>query len=198
MSQGKPDTKVDGVIANRSGKWRKEFELLREIILRQPLTEAVKWGWPCYSDEGKNVVLIHGFKDYCAVLFMKGALLKDPEGLLIQQTENVQSARQMRFTSVQDVQRCEAALEAYVGEAMAVEKTGAKVERRTTSDYEVAPELRDRMDEDPDLRAAFEALTPGRQRGYLVHFAQAKQSKTRMARIDKLLPKILQGKGLLD
>jgi uncharacterized protein YdeI (YjbR/CyaY-like superfamily) len=198
MTEGKRNSKVDAVIASRSGKWRKEFEALREIILSRPVTEEIKWGWPCYSQEGKNVVLIHGFKDYCAVLFMKGALMKDPEGVLIQQTENVQSARQIRFSSMQEVTRLGAALGGYIDDAIVLTKAGARVERKTTADYEVPAELRDRMDEDPDLRAAFEALTPGRQRAYLFHFAGAKQSKTREARIDKCLPLILAGKGLLD
>ena len=198
MSQSQRNPKVDSVILGRAGKWRREFEALREIILDRPLTEEVKWGWPCYSYEGTNVVLIHGFKDYCALLFMKGALMKDPEGVLIQQTENVQSARQIRFASLDEIARLGAALKAYVQDAIELTKAGAKVVRKTTSDFAVPDELRDRMDGDPDLRAAFEALTPGRQRGYLFHFSQAKQSKTRDARIEKCLPKILAGKGFDD
>ena len=198
MSQGKPNPKVEAVILGRAGKWRREFEALREIILDCPLAEEVKWGWPCYSFEGTNVVLIHGFKDYCALLFMKGALMKDPRGILIQQTENVQSARQIRFTSLDEVVGLGAALKAYVQDAIALTKAGAKVVRKTTSDFPVPDELRDRMDADPDLRAAFEALTPGRQRGYLFHFGSAKQSKTREARIETCLPKILDGKGFDD
>ena len=198
MSQGQRNPKVDSVIHGRAGKWRGEFEALREIILDCGLTEEVKWGWPCYACEGTNVVLIHGFKDYCALLFMKGALMQDPEGVLIQQTENVQSARQIRFASVQEITRLGPALKAYLQDATQLTKAGAKVVRKTTSDFPVPAEFRDRMDADPDLRAAFEALTPGRQRGYLFHFSQAKQSTTRDARIEKCLPKILAGKGFDD
>jgi uncharacterized protein YdeI (YjbR/CyaY-like superfamily) len=198
MSQGQRNPKVDSVILARAGKWRGEFEALREIILDCGLTEEVKWGWPCYACEGANVVVIHGFKDYCAVLFMKGALMQDPEGVLIRQTENVQSARQIRFTSVQEITRLGAALKAYVQDATQLTKAGAKVVRKTTSDFPVPAEFRDRMDADPDLRAAFEALTPGRQRGYLFYFAAAKQSKTRQSRIETCLPKIFAGKGLDD
>ena len=197
MSQSQRNPKVDAFFG-RTEHWLKEFEALREIILDCPVTEDLKWGWPCYSHEGTNVVLMHGFKDYCALLFMKGALMKDPEGVLIQQTENVQSARQIRFTGVGEIVRLGAALRVYVRDAIELTKAGAKVQRKTTSDYPVPDELRDRMDDDPDLRAAFEALTPGRQRGYLVHFNSAKQSATRAARIEKCLPKILVGKGLLD
>lgn len=198
MSESKPNPKVDAVIASRAGAWRAEFEALREIILGCPVTEEIKWGWPCYSYQGTNVVLIHGFKDYCALLFMKGALMKDPEGILIQQTENVQSARQIRFTSVDEIARLRTALRAHVLEAIELAKAGARVEKKATADFPVPDELRDRMDNDPDFRAAFEALTPGRQRGYLFHFNSAKQSKTREARIEKHLPRILQGKGLED
>lgn len=197
MSQSQRNPKVDG-LAGRFGKWREEFQALREIILECPLSEEVKWGWPCYAHEGANVVLIHAFKDYCALLFMKGALMKDPEGILVQQTENVQSARQIRFTSVPEIERLAGALKGYVLDAIELTKAGAKVEKKTTADFPIPDELRDRMDSDPDLRAAFEALTPGRQRGYLVHFNSAKQAKTREARIEKCLPKILAGKGFLD
>ena len=198
MSEGVRNPRIDAVIANRSGAWRAEFEALREIVLRCLVTEEIKWGWPCYSHEGANVVLIHGFKDYCALLFMKGALMKDPEGILIQQTENVQSARQIRFTGVDEIVRLGGALQAYVEDAIRLAEAGAKVEKKTTSDFPVPDEMRDRMDANPDLRAAFEALTPGRQRGYLFHFNAAKQSKTREARIEKHLPRILEGKGLDD
>lgn len=198
MNQVRSNPKIDAIIAKRSGAWRKEMEALREIILACPVTEEIKWGWPAYSHEGKNIVLIHAFKAYGAALFFKGALLKDPDGVLIQQTQNVQAARQIRFTSVGEVKRLRATLEAYIAEAIAIEASGAKPLRKPTADFEVPAEFRDRMDEDPDLRAAFEALTPGRQRGYLFHFAQAKQSKTREARIDRCLPAILAGKGLGD
>ena len=198
MSESTRNPKVDSVIASRSGAWGKEMEALREVMLGCPVTEEIKWGWPAYGREGKNIVVIHAFKAYCAALFFKGALLKDPEGVLIQQTENVQSARQMRFTSVEGVGRLKGVLQAYVEEAIALETAGAKAPRKTTADFEVPAEFRHRMDDDPDLRAAFGALTPGRQRGYLFHFAQAKQSKTREARIEKCIPSILAGKGLGD
>ena len=198
MSQSQRNHKVDAIVLGRSGKWRKEFETLREILLDCPLTEEVKWGWPCYAHEGANVVVMHGFKNYCALLFMKGALMQDPEGVLIQQTENVQSARQIRFTSLDEVVRLRTALKGYVEDAIALTRAGAKAPRKTTADFPVPAELRDRMDNDPDLRAAFEALTPGRQRGYLFHFNSAKQSATRESRIEKCLPKILAGKGFDD
>ena len=198
MSDSSSNPKVDAVIARRSGAWRKEMEALREVILACPVTEEIKWGWPAYSNQGRNVVLIHAFKAYCAALFFKGALLKDPDAVLIRQTENVQSARQIRFTTVDELKRHRATLEVYVAEAIALEASGAKAPRRTTAAFEIPAELRDRMDDDSDLRAAFEALTPGRQRGYLFHFAQAKQSKTREARIEKCLPAILAGKGIVD
>jgi uncharacterized protein YdeI (YjbR/CyaY-like superfamily) len=197
MSQSHRNPKVDALIG-KAETWRDEYKALREIILGCPVTEEFKWGWPCYAHEGSNVVLIHGFKEYCALLFMKGALMKDPEGILIQQTENVQSARQIRFTNIGEIERLARALKGYVLDAVELTKAGAQVQRKTTSDFPIPDELRDRMDGDPDLRAAFEALTPGRQRGYLVHFNSAKQSKTRDARIEKFLPKIFAGKGLLD
>ncbi len=197
MAEHKTNAKVDAFLG-RTEAWREEFESLRRIVLSCGLTEELKWGQPCYASEGRNVVLIHGFKDYCALLFMKGALLKDPNGILIQQTQNVQSARQIRFTNSGEILQLEPVLKAYVHEAVEVEKAGAKITRKTTADFTMAEEFRDRMDALPALKAAFQALTPGRQRGYLLHFASAKQAKTRQARVEKCMPLILEGKGLED
>jgi len=189
--------KVDGLLKKTKG-WREEFETLREIVLDYPLTEEVKWGQACYTSDGKNVVLIHGFKEYCALLFFKGALLKDPKRLLIQQTENVQSARQIRFTNVREIVAMKPILKAYLQEAIEVEKAGLKVKLKKTSDFKVPEEFQKKLDEMPALKKAFAALTPGRQRGYLFYFSAAKQSKTREARVEKCMPQILQGKGLED
>jgi len=197
MPEPKTSPKVDAFLA-RTDQWREEFEALRAIVLGCGLTEDLKWGQPCYASEGRNVVLIHGFKDYCALLFMKGALLKDPNGILIRQTENVQSARQIRFTNSGEIAQLEPALKAYVLEAIAVEKAGSKVARKTTADFPVADEFRAKLDALPALKAAFQALTPGRQRGYLLFFASAKQAKTREARVETCMPRILAGKGLDD
>jgi uncharacterized protein YdeI (YjbR/CyaY-like superfamily) len=191
------NAKVDALLAQQT-KWRGEFAALRKLVLDCGLTEEVKWGQPCYTDEGRNIVLIHGFKEYCALLFMKGALLKDPAGIMIQQTENVQSGRQIRFTSLEQIAGMENMLKAYIQEAIEVEKAGLKVEHKQTKDFEVVPEFQSRLDQDPELKNAFQALTPGRQRAYLLHFAGAKQAKTREARIDKCRPQILAGKGLMD
>lgn len=175
-----------------------EFKRLRAIILASGLEENLKWGQPCYSLEGKNVVLIHGFKDYCAILFIKGALLKDPEGILIRQTENVQSGRQVRFTGVDEIGKLEKTLKAYIEEAIEVERSGLRVEKKKTSDFAVPEEFRSRLDGDRALKEAFAALTPGRQRAYLFYFSQAKQSATRASRVEKCLPRILEGLGLDD
>jgi uncharacterized protein YdeI (YjbR/CyaY-like superfamily) len=196
MKAAKPNAKVEALIASRP--WAQEQKALREIVLETPLTEEIKWGQPCYTLDGKNVVLIHGFKDYCALLFMKGALMKDPKNLLIQQTEHVQSGRQIRFTALKEIVAARAALKGYVEDAIAVEKAGLKVEKKKTSEFPYPEELLQKLEEAPDLSFAFEALTPGRQRGYLLHFAAAKQSKTRLARIEKCSPAILAGKGLDD
>jgi uncharacterized protein YdeI (YjbR/CyaY-like superfamily) len=196
MKAAKPNPKVEAMIAARP--WAEEMKALREIVLQSPLTEEIKWGQPCYTLDGKNVVLIHGFKDYCALLFMKGALMKDPKKLLIQQTENVQSGRQIRFTSLKEIVAARAALKGYVEDAIAVEKAGLSVEKKKTSEFPYPEEFLQKLEEAPDLSVAFEALTPGRQRGYLLHFASAKQSKTRLARIEKCAPAILAGKGLDD
>jgi len=188
---------ADAYIA-RLDRWQAELAKLREIALSCPLSEDFKWGHPCYSLDGKNVVLIHGFRDYCALLFMKGALMKDPAGILVQQTENVQSGRQIRFTSLDQIAGMENVLKAYIHDAIEVEKAGLTIEKKTTADFAVVEEFQAKLAELPALKAAFEALTPGRQRGYLLHFASAKQSKTREARIEKHMPRILDGKGLDD
>lgn len=179
-------------------KWKGEFEELRKIVLDCGLTEDLKWGQPCYTYEGKNVVLIHGFKEYCALLFFKGALLKDPEKILIRQTDNVQAARQIRFTSIKEITRIKKVLKSCMNEAIALQEAGATIEFKKTSDFDVPQELNARLKSVKGLRAAFNALTPGRQRAYLFYFSSAKQAKTREARIDKYVPKILEGKGIDD
>ena len=197
MEGGARNPKVDAFI-DRAEKWRAEFIALREILLKAGLTEELKWGVPCYALNGKNVALIHGFKDYCAVLFVKGALLKDARGLLIRQTDNVQAARQMRFTSLGEIAAREDGLAAYILEAAEIERAGLSVDFKESADFSVPDEFRARLDESPQLKAAFDALTPGRQRAYLLHFSGAKQSATRAARVEKCIPKILAGKGLDD
>ncbi|PTQ99303.1 uncharacterized protein YdeI (YjbR/CyaY-like superfamily) [Mucilaginibacter yixingensis] len=197
MSNDRTNPKVD-FFFNKEGQWQDEYKKLRHIVLDCQLTEELKWGCPCYTYQDANVVLIHGFKEYCAILFMKGALLANADGLLIQQTENVQSARQIRFTSLQQIIEQEAAIKAHIYEAIEVEKAGLKVELKKTTEFAVAEEFQIKLDALPDLRKAFEALTPGRQRAYLMHFAQPKQSKTREARVEKCIPMILSGKGLTD
>ncbi len=182
----------------KSKKWQKELELLRSIILGCDLSEELKWGCPCYVIDKRNIVLIHEFKDYCAVLFFKGAVLNDPKGVLIQQTENVQAARQMRFTSLQEVTKMKATLKAYIGDAIDVEKSGVKVELKKTTEFSMPEEFQTYLNEMPELKNAFEALTPGRQRAYLLFFSAAKQPKTRIARVEKYLQHILSGKGLDD
>ena len=182
----------------KAGKWKAELEKLRNLVLETGLTEDLKWGCPCYTLGKSNVVLIHDFKEYCALLFFKGALLQNEDGRLIQQTENVQSARQMRFVNFQEVADREAIIKSKIFEAIEVEKAGLKVELKKTKDFEVPEEFQAVLDENSEIKAAFEALTPGRQRAYLFHFGQAKQSKTREARIEKFIPKILEGKGLED
>ena len=189
--------KVDGYL-RIAKKWREEFEKLRKIILDCGLTEELKWGVPCYTFEKKNLVLMHGFKDYCALLFFKGALLKDPQGILIQQTKNVQAARQIRFTNVREILKLKAILKAYVQEAIEVEKSGQKVEFKKTSEFKIPEEFQEKLAEAPALKKAFAALTPGRQRAYIFYFSQPKQSKTRQSRVEKYTRKILNGKGLND
>lgn len=185
-------------VHGREKRWSAEFAALRQLCLAAGLNEELKWGQACYDLNGGNVVLIHGFKDYCALLFMKGALLKDPKGILVQQTRNVQAGRQIRFTSLADIKKRKATVAAYIRDAIAVEKSGAKVKMKSAAQYEVPEEFQKRLDEDPALAEAFRALTPGRQKGYLLYFAQAKQSRTRAARIEKHEPRILEGFGLND
>jgi len=177
-------------------KWREEFNKLRAIVLSCPLEENLKWGKPCYAFRQTNVVIIHGFKEYCALLFCKGALLKDSKGILIQQTENLQAARQSRFTNLREIIELEPALKAYLHEAIEAEKAGLKVNYKTTPEFKMPAEFQRKLDELPGLKTAFNALTPGRQRGYLLYFSGAKQSKTREARVEKCMKQILKGKGL--
>ncbi|MEO7207947.1 MAG: DUF1801 domain-containing protein [Steroidobacteraceae bacterium] len=185
-------------IHGKEKRWSAEFAALRQLCLASDLSEELKWGQACYQLNGGNVVLIHGFKDYCALLFMKGALLKDPKGILVQQTRNVQSARQIRFASLADVNKQKTAIKAYIKEAIAIEKSGAKVQKRSVADFEMPAEFLKRLDDDPELAEAFHALTPGRQKGYLLYFGGAKQSATRSARVQKHAPRILRGLGLDD
>jgi uncharacterized protein YdeI (YjbR/CyaY-like superfamily) len=193
MNQMNP--KVDPFFG-KPQKWQEEFNKLRTIVLSCPLDEDLKWGKPCYAFQQTNVVIIHGFKEYCALLFCKGALLKDPKGILIQQTENVQAARQIRFANLREIIVLEPVLKAYLHEAIEVEKAGLKVKYKPTSEFKMPAEFRRKLDEIPGLKKAFNALTPGRQRGYLLYFSGAKQSKTREARVEKCMKQILKGKGL--
>ena len=195
MSKRNP--KVDAFLS-RTKQWQEEFKKLSTIILNCGLTEEFKWGCPCYTFKDTNIVLIHGFKEYCALLFFKGALLKDPEGILIQQTKNVQAARQIRFTNVREIVKLTPILKSYIQEAIEVEKSGLKVKFKKTSEFDVPEEFQYRLDEFPALKTAFDALTPGRQRAYLFYFSQPKQSKTRKSRVEKYVPQILNGKGLDD
>src|SRR6187399_1081705 len=183
---------------NKATTWQEEYERLRTIVLDCGLTEELKWGCPCYTLENTNIVLIHGFKEYCALLFFKGALLNDPNGILIQQTKNVQSARQIRFTNIREIGKMEKILKAYVYEAIEVERAGLKVKLKKTSEFKVPEEFQKRLDKNTTLKKAFDALTPGRQRAYIFYFSQAKQSKTREARVEKYIKQILSGKGLDD
>lgn len=183
---------------DQSEKWQKEFEKLRAIILGTGLDEELKWGCPCYTYHGRNIVLIHGFKEYCAILFFKGALLNDTAKILIQQSENVQAARQIRFTNQEEISKLEKEIKLYVYEALEVEKSGVQVPMKTTKEFEIAEEFQHKLNTDTILKEAFEALTPGRQRAYLLYFSSAKQPKTRESRIEKCIPQILTGKGLND
>ncbi len=183
---------------DKPSNWQNEYTLLRKLILSCGLTEELKWGCPCYTNNKRNIVLIHGFKEYCALLFFKGALLNDASGKLLQQTGNVQSARQIRFTNVSDIIELNAILKAYIYEAIAVEEAGLKVALKNTDAYHIPEEFQQKLSALPTLKVAFEALTPGRQRGYLLHFAAPKQASTRIARIEKCIPAIMDGKGLND
>ena len=183
---------------NKASKWQQEYGNLRTIILDCRLTEELKWGCPCYTFETKNIVLIHGFKEYCALLFFKGALLSDTNGILIQQTENVQVPRQVRFTNVKEIVKMAPILKAYIYEAIEVEQAGLKVKLKKTSEFKIPEEFQNKLNKNATLKIAFNALSPGRQRAYLFYFSQPKQSKTRESRIEKYMPKILNGKGLDD
>ncbi|MGZ4054860.1 MAG: YdeI/OmpD-associated family protein [Bacteroidia bacterium] len=183
---------------NKANKWQEELEKLRTIALDCGLTEELKWGCPCYTYQKSNIVLIHVFKEYCAFLFFKGALLKDTNKILVQQTENVQSARQIRFTTVSQIVKIKATLKAYIYEAIEVEKAGLKVELKKTTEYQIPEEFQTKLNKNAALKKAFYSLTPGRQRGYILYFSSAKQSKTRESRIEKYTQQILNGKGLDD
>ena len=197
MTNSRTNPKVDFYF-HKANKWQEELEKLRSIVLDSPLTEELKWGCPCYSFQGGNVVLLHVFKEYCAMLFFKGALLHDAKGILIQQTKNVQAARQIRFTNAREIVKMRAVLKAYIYEAIEVEKAGLKVKLKKTSDYTIPAEFQHKLDEIPALKTAFYALTPGRQRGYIYYFSQPKQSKTRESRVEKYMPHILDGMGFDD
>ncbi len=197
MTKSRPNLKVD-FFFNKATQWQPEFKTLRTIILACGLTEELKWGVPCYTHRQTNIVLMHGFKDYCALLFVKGALLQDAGGLLVQQTENVQAARQIRFTSVREIVELEPILKSYIHEAIEVENAGLKVNYKKTTEFNMPEEFINQLEEVPGLQDAFEALTPGRQRAYLLYFSQPKQSKTRTARIEKCTQQILDGRGLND
>jgi uncharacterized protein YdeI (YjbR/CyaY-like superfamily) len=189
--------KVD-VFLSKAQKWQEEMEKLRMICLDCGLTEELKWGKPCYTFENSNIVIVQGFKEYCALLFVKGALLKDANGILITQTVNTQAARQIRFTNVREIVEMEPILKAYVYEAIEVEKAGLKVDFKKTTEFIIPEEFQKKLDENPALKAAFEALTPGRQRAYILYFSAPKQSKTRESRVEKYTQQILNGKGLSD
>jgi len=183
---------------DKEKKWQKEIEQLRMIVLDCGLAEELKWGCPCYTFQESNIVLIHVFKEYCALLFFKGALLNDADGILVQQTENVQAARQIRFTNIQEIVKMKKILKAYIYEAIEVEKAGLKVKLKETADFKIPGEFQNKLDENPGLKTAFDALTPGRQRAYIFYFSQPKQSKTRASRVEKCMQQILNGKGLDD
>jgi len=191
------NSKVDWFF-NKESKWREAYAELRMIALDCKLTEELKWGCPCYKNEKSNIVLIHGFKDYCALLFMQGALLKDPKMILVQQTENVQSARQIRFKHIEEIVNNQSSIKSYIKEAIKLDKAGIKVELKKNIEYKIPEEFQSVLDDMPELKTAFYSLTPGRQRGYLLYFSAPKQSKTRASRIEKYLQHMLDGKGLVD
>ncbi|AJY73823.1 YdeI/OmpD-associated family protein [Paenibacillus beijingensis] len=197
MTNSSMNPKVDEFLS-KARKWKEEYEKLRNIVLDCELTEEFKWMHPCYTFQNKNIVLIHGFKEYCALLFHKGALLKDAHGILIQQTENVQAARQIRFTDVREIVEMETILKAYIHEAIEVEKAGLEVSFKKTTEFIIPEEFQNKLNEIPTLKTAFEALTPGRQRAYILYFSEPKQSKTRESRVEKCIQQILGGKGLND
>jgi uncharacterized protein YdeI (YjbR/CyaY-like superfamily) len=190
--------KVD-FIFNKETKWQTEYNALRKIILEFDFKEELKWGWPCYAfNDGGNVVLIHGFKEYCAIMFFKGSLLKDEKKLLVAPSENMQATRQLRFTNVKEIEKQKAVIKSYIKQAIDAEKAGLKVKMKTTAEYKMIDEFKIVLQKNLKVKKAFEALTPGRQRGYLFYFSQAKQAATREARIEKCIPNILNGKGLTD
>jgi uncharacterized protein YdeI (YjbR/CyaY-like superfamily) len=195
--ENKMNPAVDAFI-NNAKHWNEEYAALRALVLDAGLTEELKWGVPCYTFNDRNIVLIHGFKEYVALLFFKGALMQDPKGILIQQTANVQAGRQIRFASLQEIVKLKTALKAYLKEAIAVEKSGAEIPYKDTEEFPIPEEFQLKLDDIPALRAAFEALTPGRQRAYLLYFAAAKQAKTRESRVKQCMGRILDGKGLKD
>ena len=197
MTKNKINPKVD-LYFSKAKKWQEEIKKLRTIVLETHLTEELKWGCPCYTFNGKNIVLIHVFKEYCALLFFKGALLKDAKSILIQQTENVQAARQVRFTSLQEIVKMEPIVKAYIYEAVEVEEAGLKVELKKTEEYKIPEEFQHKLDKNAKLKTAFKALTPGRQRAYIFHFSEPKLAKTREARVEKSIPQIMEGRGLDD
>ena len=197
MTNNRMNPKVDEYL-RKAQKWREEFEKLRMIILDCQLTEELKWGKPCYTFQGSNIVLIQGFKEYCALLFFKGALLKDPHGILIQQTENVQAGRQIRFTNVREIVTMETILQAYIDDAIEVEKAGLEINFKKNTGLTIPEEFQNKFEAIPALKTAFEALTPGRQRAYILYFSEPKQSKTRESRVEKCMQQILNGKGLND
>ena len=197
ITSNKTNTKVDWYFS-KSKRWQEEIEMLRTIVLDCGLAEELKWGCPCYIFGGNNIVLIHVFKEYCAFLFFKGALLNNANGILIQQTKNVQAARQIRFANVREIVEMKPILKAYIYEAIEVEKAGLKVEFKKTTAFEIPEEFQKKIDKSASLKKSFYALTPGRQRGYLLYFSSAKQSKTRESRIEKYMQQILNGKGLDD
>lgn len=197
VPQGNRNPLVDAFLSS-ADKWQEEFRALREIVLRSGLTEELKWGQPCYTLKGRNVIILGGFRDYVALTFFKGVLLSDPEGILIQQTENIREARQLRFTGAGEIERIESVIERCIAEAIEAERSGLALPETGKTDPALPEELRRKFDESPEVKAAFYALTPGRQRGYLYYFSGAKQSKTRASRIERCLPDILRGKGLND
>lgn len=197
MTKSRMNPKVDEFLS-KAKKWKEEYEKLRNIVLDCELTEELKWMHPCYTFQNKNIVLIHGFKEYCALLFHKGALLKDAHGILIQQTENVQAACQIRFTNVREIVAMETILKAYIYEAIEVEKAGLEVNFKKNTEFIIPEEFQNKFDGIPALKTAFEALTPGRQRAYILYFSEPKQSKTRESRVEKCMQQILNGKGLDD
>ena len=197
MTESRMNPKVDEFLS-KAKKWQEEYEKLRNIVLDCELTEEFKWMHPCYSFQGSNIVLIHGFKDYCAILFIKGALLKDAHGILVQQTENVQAGRQIRFTNVREIVEMESIVKDYIYEAIEVEKAGLEVNFKKNTEFIIPEEFQNKFDEIPALKTAFEALTPGRQRAYILYFSEPKQSKTRESRVEKCMQQILNGKGLND